>query len=109
MTVGMPPGLLLHVSKIECLPDTRGPLWDFPIAQMVKNLPVMQKTQVQSLGQEDPWRREWQPAPVFLPGESHGQRSLVGYRPGSCKESDVIEQLSTRFLLNTILGPQCLQ
>ena len=28
-----------------------------------------------------PWRRKWQPTPVFLPGESHGQRSLVGYRP----------------------------
>ena len=28
-----------------------------------------------------PWRREWQPTPVFLPGESHGQRSLVGYSP----------------------------
>ena len=27
------------------------------------------------------WRREWQPTPVFLPGESHGQRSLVGYSP----------------------------
>jgi len=27
------------------------------------------------------WRRKWQPIPVFLPGESHGQRSLVGYRP----------------------------
>ena len=28
-----------------------------------------------------PWRRKWQPTPVFLPGESHGQRSLVGYGP----------------------------
>ena len=32
-----------------------------------------------------PWRRAWQPTPVFLPGESHGQRSLVGYGPGSCR------------------------
>ena len=32
-------------------------------------------------GWEDPWRRKWQPTPVFLPGESHGQRSLVGYSP----------------------------
>ena len=31
------------------------------------------------LGWEDPWRRAWQPTPVFLPGESHGQGSLVGY------------------------------
>jgi len=33
-----------------------------------------------------PWRRAWQPTPVFLPGESHGQRSLVGYSPWGCKE-----------------------
>ena len=33
--------------------------------------------QVQSLGQEDPWRKAWQSTPVFLPGESHGQGSLV--------------------------------
>ena len=32
-----------------------------------------------------PWRREWQSAPVFLPGEFHGQRSLVGYSPPGCK------------------------
>ena len=33
-----------------------------------------------------PWRRKWQPAQVFLPGESHGQRSLVGYSLCGCKE-----------------------
>ena len=38
-----------------------------------------------------PWRREWQPTPVFLPGEFHGQRSLVGYSPWGCKESDKTE------------------
>ena len=37
--------------------------------------------QVQSLSWEDPWRREWQPTPEFLPGESHGQRGVVGYSP----------------------------
>ena len=41
-----------------------------------------------------PCRREWQPTPVFLPGESHGQRSLVGYSPLGCKESDTTEPLS---------------
>ena len=35
-----------------------------------------------------PWRRKWQPTPVFLPGESHGQRSLVYYSPCGCKELD---------------------
>ena len=40
-----------------------------------------------------PWRRKWQPSPVFWSGKSHGQRSLVGYRPGGRKESDTTEQL----------------
>ena len=40
------------------------------------------------------WRREWHPTPVFLPGESHGQRSLAGYSPWGHKESDTTEQLS---------------
>ena len=39
----------------------------------------MQEMWVQSLGQEDPLEKEMQPIPVFLPGKSHGQRSLVGY------------------------------
>ena len=38
-----------------------------------------------------PWRRAWQPTPVFLPGESHGQGSLVGYSPWAHKESDNTE------------------
>ena len=38
-----------------------------------------------------PWRRAWQPTPVFLPGESHEQRSLRGYSPWGCKESDMTE------------------
>ena len=60
--------------------------------------------QVQSLGREDlleegwvgkiSWKRAWQPTPVFLPGESHGQRSLAIHSPWDCKESDMTEQLS---------------
>ena len=38
-----------------------------------------------------PWRRKWQPTPVFVPGESHGQRSLAGYSPWGRQESDTIE------------------
>ena len=55
---------------------------------MVQNLPAMQETQVSSLGQEDLLEKEWLPTPVFLPGEFHGQRSLVGYSPWGCKELD---------------------
>ena len=43
---------------------------------MLKNLPVMQKTLVQSLGQEDPLEKEMVTTPVFLPGKSHAQGSL---------------------------------
>ena len=41
-----------------------------------------------------PWRRKWQPTPVFLLGKFHGQRSLAGYSPRSHKESDTTKQLS---------------
>ena len=54
-----------------------------------------EETQVWSLGREDPLRRAWQPTPVFLPGKSHGQRSLADYSPWGCKESDTTEQLGT--------------
>ena len=40
------------------------------------------------------WKRKWQPTPLFLPGESHGQRSLEGYSPRGLKESDTSEPLS---------------
>ena len=58
------------------------------MAQMVKNLPAMRETRVRSLVWEDPWRREQQTTPGFLPRESHAQRSLAGYSPQGCKESD---------------------
>ena len=41
-----------------------------------------------------PWRREWHPTPVFLPGEFHGQRGLAGCRPWGCKEWHMTEQLT---------------
>ena len=49
---------------------------------------------VPSLGREDPLERQWQPTPVFLPGEPRGQRSLAGYSPQGCKESDTTEWLT---------------
>ena len=48
----------------------------------------MQDTQVRSLGREDPQEKEWLPTPVFLPGKSHGQRSLASYSPWGQKELD---------------------
>ena len=59
---------------------------------MEKNLPAMQEPGFNPWVRKIPWRREWQPTPVFLPGEFHGQRRLRGLQSiGSAKESDVIE------------------
>ena len=54
----------------------------------------MQETSVQSQGQDNPLEEERQLTLVSLSGKSHGQRSLVGYSPWGCKESDMTEQLS---------------
>ena len=59
------------------------------VAQLVKNPPAMWETWVQSLGWEDPLRREKLPTPVFCPGEFHGL-----YSPWGHKETDMTEQLS---------------
>ena len=59
-----------------------------------------------SIPGSDPWvrkiplRRKWQPIPVFLPGESHGRRSLVGYSPRSRKQSETTELTFTFTLVN---------
>ena len=62
---------------------------------MVKNLPAKARDirdmgLIPGLGRL-PWRRAWQPTPVFLSGESHGQRRLVGYSPWGRKELDMTE------------------
>ena len=49
-----------------------------------------------------PWRRQWHPTPVLLPGKSHGRRSLVGCSPWGRKESDTTERLHFPFSLSCI-------
>jgi len=61
------------------------------VAQRLKQLPAMWENWVRFLGWEDPLEKKWQPTPVLLSGESHGQRSLMDYSPRSCKESDTTE------------------
>ena len=51
-------------------------LWASLVAQLVKNLPAVWETQFHSWVGKIPWRKKWQPSPVFLPGEFHEQRSL---------------------------------
>ena len=68
----------------------------FPSGSMVKNPPGMQELQgtlFWSLSREDPLEEGMQPTPVLLPGESHGQRSLVGYSPWGRKELNTTEWL----------------
>ena len=62
---------------------------------------------VQSLGQEDsPGVGNGKPIPVFLPGKSHGQRSLAGYSLWCCKESDTTERLSIQYTKVETFGRQ---
>ena len=64
------------------------------MTQTVKNLPEVQEIRLNPWVGKIPWRREWLPTPVFLPGEFHGQRSLVGYSPWGLKELDTAEGLT---------------
>ena len=68
------------------------------VTQMVKNLPAnagdARDTAFDPWVRKIHWSRKWQPTPVFLPGKSHGQRSLAGYSPWGCKESDMTEHLT---------------
>ena len=70
----------------------------FPGGVVVKNPPANARDagdvgSISGSG-KTPWRRKWEPIPVFLPEESHGQKSLAGCSPQDRKESDTTEQLS---------------
>ena len=72
------------------------------MSQTVKSLPAMWETWVLALGQEDPWRMKWQPTPAFLPGKSHGQRSLPGYSPWDCRvRHQWVTSLSYHFIIHS--------
>ena len=72
---------------------------------MVKTLPAVQETWVQSPAWEDPRdpKRERLSTSVFLPGEFHRQRSMVGYSPWGCKELDMTEQLTHTMMPKMLL------
>ena len=61
---------------------------------MVKNLLQCRRPGFNPWVGKIPWRREWLPTPVYLPGEFYGQRSLAGYSPWGFKESDTTEELT---------------
>ena len=80
------------ISKLSCLTDfpggtrTKEPAWQCRRHKRRGFDPSVGKI---------PWRRAWQRTPVFLPGESHGQRSLAGHSSWGHKESDTTEPVST--------------
>ena len=77
--------------------------WGAQVVLVVKNLPPSQCRTLERCGfnpwvRKIPWERKWQLTLVFLPGKSHRQRSLVGYSPWGCKESDTTEHTHTNWL-----------
>ena len=85
----------------------------FPGGRVVKE--SLKETWIWSLDWEDPWvgkipwSRKWQPTPVFLSGELHGQRSLEGYSSWSCKESDMTAWLSIHPVLKLLANLSIIQ
>ena len=75
-------------------------VWASLVAQMVKNLLQCGRLGFSPWVGKIPRRRKWQPSPILLPGESHGQRSLMGYSPWGLKELDTTEQLTLNFTSN---------
>ena len=71
------------------------------MAQMIRNPPAKQEAWFSPWVGKIPWRREWQPTPVFLPGKSCGQRSLASYSPWGCRVGHDWET-------NTSTFPRCL-
>ena len=67
-------------------------IWVSLVPETVKNLSAMQETWIWSGVGKIPWRREWQPTPVFLPWKFWGQKSLACYSPWSPEELDMTEQ-----------------
>ena len=83
---------------IMVVPISYGCCEGFSGSSVVKNLPANAGDR-RDMGSDSwvgmiPWRRKWQPTPVFLPGKSHGQRSMAGYSLRGHKESDTTQQLN---------------
>ena len=75
------------------------------MAQTVKNVPAMPRPAFDPWVSNTPWRREWLPTPVFLPGEFHGWTSLVGFSPWGQKELYATEGLAFSLSLTFLDKP----
>ena len=83
------------------------PINGFPGGAVVKNLPANEE-ELKRCGFDPwvgniPWRRKWQPTPVFLSGNFHGQRSLVGYSQWGCKELDTTKHNTHTQVINRMI------
>ena len=89
------PGINLGSPVLQVDSLLSEPLGKPQVALVVKNLLAntgrCKKCGFDSWVGKLPWRKAWQPTPVFLPGEFHGQKSLVGYSLWGCKETDMTE------------------
>ena len=85
-------GLYTHTWVYTCIPYI---YICFPSGTVVKNICLLMQETPETcfwfLIGKGPWRRKCQPAPVFFPGKSHGQRVPTGYSPWGCKESDMTD------------------
>ena len=84
------------------------------VVLMVKNLPAS-AGDIRDIDRFDPWvrkmpwKRAWQPTAVFLPGESHGQRSLGGCSPWGCQELNMTEATEQRWQAYQVEGTACVK
>ena len=85
-----PPFFSTHLPQPVCVPLYRLPWW-LSSKEHACQCRDLKRLRFDPWVGKIPWRRAWRPTPVFLPGESHGQRSLVGYGPYCHKELDMIE------------------
>ena len=77
--------MLIRPTGLTVLLTASVSLCYFPGGSVVKNLPAKAGDSLIPGSGRSPWGRKWQPTPLFLPGKSHRQRSLVGYSPRGCK------------------------
>ena len=82
---------LIYACPINYIICTRTYVYEAFLVAQTRNLSAMQRLRFDLWVRKIPWRRKWLHISVLLPGEFHGQRSLVGYSPWSCKESDMTE------------------
>ena len=94
-------------NRFQVVPVLTWDLVPLLLASQVKNLGILclqrRRCRLDPWVGKILWRREWEPTPIFLPEESHGQESLAGYSPRGCKESDLTEVMNTHAPLHWLV------